>query len=37
VLWAFRDLPLLSARTLDTLDGMTAAIGKTLLVPVPMP
>jgi hypothetical protein len=36
VLWAFRDLPLLSARTLDMLDGMTAVIGKTLLVPVPM-
>ena len=37
VLWAFRDLPALSARTLNMLDGMTAVIGKTLLVPVPMP
>ena len=34
VLWALRGLPELSGRTLDTLDGMTAVIGKTLLVPV---
>jgi hypothetical protein len=33
-LWALRPLPDLSARTADTLDGMTALIGKTLLVPV---
>ena len=32
--WALRALPELSARTLGTLDGMTALIGKTLLVPV---
>jgi Family of unknown function (DUF5995) len=32
--WALRALPELSARTADTLDGMTAVIGKTLLVPV---
>ena len=29
-----RVIPSLSARTADTLDGMTAVIGKTLLVPV---
>jgi hypothetical protein len=34
MLWALRALPRLSARTVDTLDGMTAVIGKTLLVPV---
>ena len=34
VLWALRAFPELSGRTLDTLDGMTAVIGKTLLVPV---
>jgi hypothetical protein len=34
VLWALQNLPSLSARTLDMLDGMTAVIGKTLLVPV---
>jgi len=34
ILWALRPLPDLSARTADTLDGMTALIGKTLLVPV---
>jgi len=34
MLWALRKLPKLSARTVDTLDGMTAVIGKTLLVPV---
>jgi Family of unknown function (DUF5995) len=35
MLWALRAFPSLSARTVDTLDGMTAVIGKTLLVPVP--
>ena len=35
VLWALRGLPPFSARTLHALDGMTAVIGKTLLVPVP--
>ena len=34
MLWALRAFPRLSARTVDTLDGMTAVIGKTLLVPV---
>ena len=34
MLWALRGLPRLSARSVDTLDGMTAVIGKTLLVPV---
>ena len=34
MLWAVRGLPGLSARSVDTLDGMTAVIGKTLLVPV---
>ena len=34
VLWALRGAPPLSARTLGVLDGMTAVIGKTLLVPV---
>jgi Family of unknown function (DUF5995) len=34
MLWALRGLPALSARMEDTLDGMTAVIGKTLLVPV---
>jgi hypothetical protein len=34
ILWALREAPGLSARTLDTLDGMTAVIGKALLVPV---
>jgi hypothetical protein len=33
MLWALRGIPKLSARTMDTLDGMTAVIGKTLLVP----
>jgi len=32
--WALRAIPGLSARMADTLDGMTAVIGKTLLVPV---
>jgi hypothetical protein len=34
VFWALRGFPELTARTEDTLDGMTAVIGKTLLVPV---
>ena len=34
MLWALRAFPDLSARMADTLDGMTAVIGKTLLIPV---
>ena len=34
MMWALGAFPRLSARMLDTLDGMTAVIGKTLLVPV---
>jgi hypothetical protein len=34
MLWALRAFPNLSARAADTLDGMTAVIGKTLLIPV---
>jgi hypothetical protein len=34
MLWALRPFPELSARMADTLDGMTAVIGKALLVPV---
>jgi hypothetical protein len=34
MLWALRGFPGLSARTVDSLDGMTAVIGKALLVPV---
>jgi hypothetical protein len=34
ILWALRPLPELATRMADTLDGMTAVIGKTLLVPV---
>ena len=34
ILWGLREFPELSARTAVTLDGMTAVIGKTLLVPV---
>ena len=34
MLWALRAFPRLSVRMTDTLDGMTAVIGKTLLVPV---
>jgi hypothetical protein len=34
VFWALRAVPALSARTEDALDGITAVIGKTLLVPV---
>ena len=36
VLWTLRELPLLSARYLDGLDGITALAGKTLLAPVPV-
>jgi hypothetical protein len=35
VLGQIRALPLLQSGFLDTLDGFTAVIGKTLLVPVP--
>lgn len=34
VLWELRGLPELTARSVATLDGMTALVGKTLLVPV---
>ena len=34
MLWALRPFPRLSARMETTLDGMSAVIGKTLLVPV---
>ena len=34
ILWSLRPFPSLYARTADTLDGMTAVIGKTLLIPV---
>jgi hypothetical protein len=34
VLWGLRGAPALEARTLSTIDGMTAVIGKALLVPV---
>jgi hypothetical protein len=34
ILWNVQDLPSLSVRTLEMLDGMTAVIGKTLLAPV---
>ena len=34
-LWQLRTLPLLAASFMDTLDGFTTVIGKTLLVPVP--
>jgi hypothetical protein len=34
VLWGLRGVPGLAARTLGTIDGMTAVIGKALLVPV---
>jgi hypothetical protein len=36
VLWVLRDSPPLLARFQDTLDGITALAGKTLLVPVPL-
>ncbi len=35
LLWHLRDVPALSSRFLDTLDGSVTVIGKTLLVPVP--
>ena len=35
VLWGLRAAPALEERTLATIDGMTAVIGKALLVPVP--
>jgi len=35
LLWHLADAPLLSGTFLDTLDGLTALAGKTLLVPVP--
>jgi hypothetical protein len=34
IFWAVRGFPELTARTEDSLDGMTAVIGKTLLIPV---
>lgn len=34
IFWGLRTLPSLYARAADTLDGMTAVIGKALLVPV---
>jgi hypothetical protein len=36
MLWAVRSFPPLQARALETLDGLTALAGKTLLVPVPL-
>lgn len=35
IFWSLRGFPRLASRTGDTLDGMTAVVGKTLLVPVP--
>jgi hypothetical protein len=35
LLWHIRSLPPLSSAFMDTLDGLTAVVGKTLLVPVP--
>jgi hypothetical protein len=35
LLWQIRSLPPVSSAFLDTLDGFTALVGKTLLVPVP--
>jgi Family of unknown function (DUF5995) len=35
MLWALHAFPRLAERMTDTLDGMTAVIGKTLLIPVP--
>ena len=34
MLWALKDLPSLASRTVDAIDGMTAVIGKALLVEV---
>jgi hypothetical protein len=36
MLWALRSFPPLQTRALNTLDGLTALAGKTLLVPVPL-
>jgi hypothetical protein len=35
LLWHLRDLPLLSANLMNTLDGLTTVVGKVLLAPVP--
>ena len=35
LLWDVRDIPLLSGRYLDVIDGLTTVAGKALLVPVP--
>jgi hypothetical protein len=35
LLWDVRDVPLLSGRYLDVIDGLTTVAGKALLVPVP--
>lgn len=36
MLWAVRSFPPLQVRAMNTLDGLTALAGKTLLVPVPL-
>ena len=36
LLWNIRSLPPLASAFMDTLDGFTAVVGKTLLVPVPV-
>ncbi len=36
MLWAISSFPLLRDRALNSLDGLTAVAGKTLLVPVPL-
>jgi uncharacterized protein DUF5995 len=36
ILWSIRRIAPMYGRTLDMLDGMTAVIGKTLLIPVPL-
>jgi hypothetical protein len=35
LLWQIRSMPPVSSGFLDTLDGLTAVVSKTLLVPVP--
>jgi hypothetical protein len=35
LLWHLNPEPLLSKSFLDTLDGLTTVVGKTLLVPIP--
>ena len=35
LIWNIRSLPPIEADFLETLDGFTALVGKTLLVPVP--